>query len=104
MSTHTIALSGCTPEPLINYLKALGVLRLVAEQGDSGACACWHNGVFELRSTFDENALLRFFVDDYRPTPVLAPWNGDGGFLTDTGASLETIEAGIYLPDLPLFR
>lgn len=92
MSMHTIVLSGCTPEPLMNYLKALGVLRLVSEQKDPGASARWHNGVFELRSIFDENALLQYFVDDYQPTPVFAPWNGDGGFLTDTGASLETIE------------
>ena len=30
MSTHEIVLTGCTPEPLMSYLKALGVLRLVA--------------------------------------------------------------------------
>jgi CRISPR-associated protein Csx17 len=76
----------------MNYLKALGVLRLVCEQKDPGASARWHNGVFELRSMFDEDDVLRYFVEDYRPTPVFAPWNGDGGFLTETGASLETIE------------
>ena len=29
-----IMLHGCTPEPLMSYLKALGILRLVAEQAD----------------------------------------------------------------------
>lgn len=34
MTSHTLSLAGCTPEPLGNYLKALGVFRLVAEQAD----------------------------------------------------------------------
>ncbi len=33
---HEIVLSGCSPIPLANYLKALGILRLVAEQADPG--------------------------------------------------------------------
>jgi CRISPR-associated protein Csx17 len=31
---NEIILAGCTPTPLANYLKALGVFRLVAEQKD----------------------------------------------------------------------
>jgi hypothetical protein len=29
--SETLTLRGCSPEPLSNYLKALGVLRLLAE-------------------------------------------------------------------------
>ena len=32
--TQSLYLTGCTPEPLMNYLKTLGVFRLVAEQAD----------------------------------------------------------------------
>lgn len=86
-----VPLSGCRTEPLINYLKALGVFRLVAEQKDRNARGCWRDDVFVLKSALDEEALVRFFVDEYQPSPVFAPWNGDGGFLSDSGASLATI-------------
>jgi len=39
MSSQTIALTGCTAEPLMGYLKALGIMRLIAEQKDPGARA-----------------------------------------------------------------
>jgi CRISPR-associated protein Csx17 len=62
-----IMLHGCTPEPLMSYLKALGVLRLIAEQADSEARGAWRGGIFVLSSTFDEAALLGFFREDYKP-------------------------------------
>ena len=34
---YEIELTGCTPEPLMAYLKALGILRLVGEQTDPSA-------------------------------------------------------------------
>lgn len=34
MNPAPIILSGCAPVPIAHYLKALGVLRLVAEQAD----------------------------------------------------------------------
>jgi len=45
MSVHEVVLEGCTPEPLMGYLKALGVLRLVAEQEDGKAEAAGVMGV-----------------------------------------------------------
>ena len=38
---NTIVLAGCTPEPLMSYLKAIGVFRLVSEQADASARGCW---------------------------------------------------------------
>ncbi|MBI4661862.1 MAG: type I-U CRISPR-associated protein Csx17 [Verrucomicrobia bacterium] len=43
-----LTLHGCPPEPLGNYLKALGVFRLVAEQLDSTAVGWWQDGLFLL--------------------------------------------------------
>ena len=80
MNQHILPLPGCTPEPLMNYLKALGVLRIVSEQVDPTARGCWRNGVFELRCQLSESELLNFFVAQYAPTPIVSPWNGDGGF------------------------
>ena len=74
----TVPLPGCSPEPLIGYLKALGVLRMVS-QSDEDARAFWRNGQFVLRSTFDQKGLLNLFLSQYRPTPILAPWNAGCG-------------------------
>lgn len=75
-----LILHGCTPEPLMSYLKALGVLRLVAEQADPDARGAWRAGTFVLSSHLDEDALLKFFLEQYQPTPIVAPWAGGSGF------------------------
>lgn len=75
-----VVLRGCRPEPLASYLKALGVLRLVAEQKDEEARGFWRGEHFVLRSSLDEMALLAFFLREWQPTPVIAPWNGGSGF------------------------
>lgn len=83
---HEYALPGCTPTPLASYLKALAVLRLVAEAGadgggDSEATGFWREDVFVLRTRLTKEELRAFFLDRYRPTPLLSPWNGRAGFL-----------------------
>ncbi|MBF0613054.1 MAG: type I-U CRISPR-associated protein Csx17, partial [Magnetococcales bacterium] len=78
--THTLTLAGCAPVPLSHYLKALGILRLVAEQVDENAQGWWQGQHFVLKSTLDRQGLCQFFLEDYVPTPVIAPWNGGSGF------------------------
>lgn len=97
MSTiHTLTLAGCAPVPLAHYLKALGILRLVSEQKDPKATGRWHRDQFILTSTLDREALLKFFLEEYQPTPILSPWNADGGFFAGSRPgsrkTLETIE------------
>ncbi len=75
-----LVLGGCRPEPLIAYLKALGVFRLLAEQADSDARAYWSGEEFRLVTALAEAELVRFFLQEYSPTPLLAPWNGGSGF------------------------
>lgn len=75
-----VELTGCRPEPLASYLKALGVFRLVAEQKDQNATGYWRGEHFVLRSSLDANSLVAFFENEWRPTPVVAPWNGGSGF------------------------
>lgn len=77
---HDLELHGCTPEPLMAYLKALGVLRLVSEQKDSDARGWWKNDVFWLRSKLNHEGLVEFFLEEYKPTPIVAPWGGGSGF------------------------
>lgn len=77
---HELALASCTPEPLMAYLKALGVFRLVAEQKEQDVLACWRYDTFVLHTSLGRDALMRFFLEEYRPTPIVAPWNGGSGF------------------------
>jgi len=80
---ESIILDGCQLEPLSSYLKALGVHRLVAEQVDPEAAGWWQAGRYLLRSQLESDAVVEFLVTSYHPTPLVAPWNGRGGFRTD---------------------
>lgn len=83
---HELVLRGCTPTPLASYLKALAVLRLVAEQGgDPDATGCWRNDEFVLRTRLCKDELLQFFLEKYNPTPLVAPWNAGSGFYYQEG-------------------
>lgn len=86
-------LAGCRPEPLGAYLKALGVLRLVAEQADPSATAWWAPDGFVVTSALDDEALARFFLEDYRPSPLVSPWNSSSGFGPEGAGEMHVIEA-----------
>lgn len=78
-------LLGCAPTPLASYLKALAVLRLVAEAGvegggDPDATGFWHNDSFVLRTRLTDDELRNFFLEHYQPTPLVAPWGARSGF------------------------
>ena len=87
-----IELTGCSSEPLLHYLKALGVLRLVAEQVDAAARGCWQRGTFVLETRLDPGEVVRFFLQAYEPTPLIACWNGGSGFFpNDRKTGIEAI-------------
>ncbi len=79
--TVDVPLDGCSAEPLSNYLKALGVLRLVSEQADAEARGYWKTGIFILQSKFNLDELVDFFLSKYAPTPLISPWNKAAGFI-----------------------
>jgi CRISPR-associated protein Csx17 len=85
-------LDGCRPSPLAHYLKALGLLRLVAEQADPDARGAWNADRFVLRTRLSAAELDGFLLERYRPTPLLAPWNGGSGFYPkDAREAIEAI-------------
>jgi CRISPR-associated protein Csx17 len=89
----SIALTGCAPIPIAHYLKALGTLRLVAEQVDANVKALWRDDQLELQTDLTGDALVAFLAREYRPSPVLAPWNGGSGFYPkDNDQALVAIE------------
>lgn len=89
-----LRLAGCASRPLGSYLKALGLLRIVARAGDPGAMGRWRDGAFELRSALDRDDLDRLLLERYAPAPVVSPWNGGSGFHPkDDSRAIEAIEA-----------
>ena len=80
MTIYEHILEGCAPVPLAGYLKALGILRLVAEQADQRVRGFWRDERFVLRTRLTRDALIHFFLDAWQPTPVVAPWNAGSGF------------------------
>ena len=102
MTGEPLALPGCAPTPLASYLKALGVLRLVSSPAnhvsgnaaDPHARGWWQNECFHLRTTLGRDALFHFFLHEYAPSPIIAPWNGRAGFLEgDAGKTSSRIGA-----------
>jgi len=89
-----LCLYGCRPTPLASYLKALGILRLVAEQADPHVKGSWRAERFWLRTTMTLEELTSFFLNDYAPSPIIAPWNGGSGFYPkDNQSGIGAIEA-----------
>jgi CRISPR-associated protein Csx17 len=75
-------MTGLGPDALATYLAALGIFRLVAEQKDASTRGFWRDEHFVLVSEFDWPAIEQFFLEGYRPTPILAPWNLESGFFS----------------------
>ena len=73
-------LSGCRPKPLSDYLKALGVFRILSEQKDAQAKAAWQGETFTITTNLTIDDFEDFFCEKYTPTPIVAPWNGGSGF------------------------
>ena len=78
---HVHELTGIKPDTLATYLVGLGIFRLLAEQKDRSARGFWRNEHFVLVTELDWESVERFFLQEYKPTPILAPWSGGGGFL-----------------------
>ncbi|MCY3538063.1 MAG: type I-U CRISPR-associated protein Csx17 [Cyanobacteria bacterium MAG IRC1_bin_28] len=94
---HIHHLDGCAPTPLAHYLKALGILRLVAEQADPEARGWWDGDRFCLATTLGAKKIESFFLHDYQPTPMFNPWGGRSGYYNGKSEksareSLEKIE------------
>lgn len=70
-----VALRGCRATPLLPYLQALGVLRLLHEQCTPGLTSYWEGTTLHIDSDLSREHLVAFFLERYQPTPVLSPWN-----------------------------
>ncbi len=92
MTTHLHKLIGCSPTPLSNYLKAIGILRLVSEQTDATARGWWQDEHFCLACSLTRDELQNFFLTTYQPTPIVSPWNKGSGFYKSNDPGLAPLE------------
>lgn len=90
---HRHRLEGCAPRPLASYLKALGVLRVVAEQADPGARAYWDQDTLVLVTRLDRVELEEFFLRAWTPSPCVSPWNKGSGLLAADPKGVDPVEA-----------
>ena len=92
-----LELYGCRHDILGHYLKAIGLLRVLALRADEahrdpGAEGWWdlEKACFCLRSSKypTKEKLVEFFANAYRPTPVFAAWNKEPGSDADASGKL----------------
>ena len=84
--------TGCSSKPLLSYLKALGILRLVSNPennvnevaADSHIRGWWVNQQFHINTSLNSEELVEFFLYNYSPSAVIAPWNGGSGFYKES--------------------
>jgi len=95
VTLHLHQLTGCAPAPLAHYLKALGILRIVAEQKDPAARGWWRDEHFCFTTTLDRPELETFFLAEYRPTPFVSPWNKGSGFYNDPDLALAPLRKSV---------
>jgi CRISPR-associated protein Csx17 len=79
---HIHEMAGLKPDALATYLTALGIFRLLAEQKDPHARGFWREEHFVLVTDLDRDSVERFLLEEYKPTPILAPWNLESGFFS----------------------
>lgn len=104
MTLNVHKLNGCAPAPLANYLKAVGILRLVGEQADKRARGWWDGEVFRLMTSLTKEELETFFLERYEPTPLVAPWNGGSGFFPKDNRKAITAIIDSTMPRFQKFR
>lgn len=85
-------LGGCAPYPLAHYLKALAVLRLLAEGPDPQARSWWRGERYLLATRLAEEEIEFFFAKGYAPSPIIAPWNRGSGFYYKDDPGLTPVE------------
>jgi len=81
---YQLPLTGVSARSFAGYLKGLGILRVLARHGHPDAAVRWdERGVCHLVSLLRANDLEHLLATAYTPSPILSPWNKDGGFGPD---------------------
>lgn len=82
---HTWQANGCSFEPIADYLKALGLLRILPNSK-----GWWQCGEFWIESDRPPDEAVDYLIEQASVTPLFNPWNGDSGFWVE-GRAKEAI-------------
>lgn len=93
MTASLVQLPGLTNQSFSRYLAGLGLVRVLSAQADPDLEAWWEGSSLMINSVVVDkvSAVAEWLVSDYRPTPVISPWNGGSGFGEKDKASRATI-------------
>lgn len=67
-------LSGCTTTPMSNYLKSLGLARILS-RNDPTLMAFWRNDRLVIQSSMTKDEICQYVLRDYAPSPIISPWS-----------------------------
>lgn len=76
---HQWQVVGCSTRPMGNYLKALGLLRIVRDLA-SDARGFWQGDSFYIQSSTKPEEIIERISTSYKPSAICTPWNGSSGF------------------------
>lgn len=82
---HTWQAVGCGFEPIADYLKSLGLLRVLPNSK-----GWWENGEFWIEGDRPPDEVIDYLAEQAPVTPLFSPWNGDSGFWVE-GRAKEAI-------------
>lgn len=83
-------LPGLPPTDLLGYLVGLGLARTIARQAPGTTRWCWDGDVLVLDMGLAN--IPEFLVNEYRPTPVLNPWNNGSGYAPQDTNQRKTLD------------
>lgn len=72
------AFVGLRTNSLGHYLAGLGLHRVLAQQEDAAATLSWDDGYATIHTTIPD--LTEWLIHEYKPSPILSPWNGGSGY------------------------
>ena len=71
---------GCSTRPMGNYLKALGLLRIIKDKIAPDAQGFWQGDSFYIQSSLTWEEIIDRILMSYEPSGISTPWNGSSGF------------------------
>lgn len=74
MSVNRLNILGCQANHPLNYLKAIGLLKIISLQLEPSVKGFYDHDSFILETNLSKEQIANFFVHKYIPSPILSPF------------------------------
>lgn len=74
MDVNEHDLNGCRTTPVSNYLKSLGLVRILSRK-EPTITAFWKNDHLVIQSHMTKDEMYQYLLRDYAPSPIISPWS-----------------------------